>query len=166
MDDEHVIAVTQQGHYAGPVTRLAAFALDATISTGAFSLASAAIAWSLSLVTSGELKLDNTATITLFAYALWLFVYYSYPWAVSGRTPGMAVLGICVVSAEGAPCGPRSAMLRTLALPLSFLILGLGFVPIVTGRHHRALHDRIAGTAVVYGWDAKAARWRFLARQV
>ena len=31
-------------------------------------------------------------------------------------------------------------MLRTLALPLSFLTLGLGFVPIITGRHRRALH--------------------------
>ena len=28
-----------------------------------------------------------------------------------------------------------------------------------------ALHDLIAGTAVVYAWDARAARLRFLARQ-
>jgi phage shock protein PspC (stress-responsive transcriptional regulator) len=33
------------------------------------------------------------------------------------------------------------------------------------GREHRALHDVIAGTAVVYGWDARAARLRFLARE-
>jgi uncharacterized RDD family membrane protein YckC len=59
----------------------------------------------------------------------------------------------------------RNAVLRTLALPLSFLTLGIGFIPIITGRHRRALHDRIAGTAVVYSWDARAARLRFLARQ-
>jgi hypothetical protein len=45
------------------------------------------------------------------------------------------------------------------------MTLGLGFLPIVTGRHRRALHDAIAGTAVVYSWDARAARLRFLARQ-
>lgn len=56
-------------------------------------------------------------------------------------------------------------MLRTLALPLSFLTLGIGSVPIITGRRRRALHDKIAGTAVVYSWDARAARLRFLARQ-
>ena len=28
-----------------------------------------------------------------------------------------------------------------------------------------ALHDRIARTAVVYSWDARAARLRWLARQ-
>jgi len=32
-------------------------------------------------------------------------------------------------------------------------------------RERRALHDLIAGTAVVYAWDARAARLRFLARQ-
>jgi len=30
---------------------------------------------------------------------------------------------------------------------------------------HRALHDLIAGSAVVYSWDARAAQLRFLARQ-
>ena len=32
-------------------------------------------------------------------------------------------------------------------------------------RRHRALYDLIAGTVVVYAWDARAARLRFLARQ-
>jgi hypothetical protein len=32
-------------------------------------------------------------------------------------------------------------------------------------REHRAVYDLIAGTAVVYAWDARAARLRFLARQ-
>ena len=27
------------------------------------------------------------------------------------------------------------------------------------------MHDLIAGTAVIYAWDARAARLRFLARQ-
>ena len=32
-------------------------------------------------------------------------------------------------------------------------------------RERRALHDLIAGTAVIYEWDARAARLRFLARE-
>ena len=32
-------------------------------------------------------------------------------------------------------------------------------------REHRALNDLIAGTTVVYAWDARAARLRYLARQ-
>jgi hypothetical protein len=32
-------------------------------------------------------------------------------------------------------------------------------------REHRAWHDFIAGSVVIYAWDAKAARLRFLARE-
>jgi uncharacterized RDD family membrane protein YckC len=53
---------------------------------------------------------------------------------------------------------------RTLAFPLSFLLLGLGFLGILLRRDRRALHDVIAGTTVVYAWDAREARLRSLAR--
>jgi uncharacterized RDD family membrane protein YckC len=56
-------------------------------------------------------------------------------------------------------------VLRALVFPLSFLLLGLGFLGILVQRERRALHDLIAGTAVVYSWDARAARLRFLARE-
>jgi hypothetical protein len=38
------------------------------------------------------------------------------------------------------------------------------FVGILVGDRHRALLDVIAGTAVIYSWDARAARLRFLSR--
>jgi hypothetical protein len=31
--------------------------------------------------------------------------------------------------------------------------------------NRRALHDLVAGTVVVYAWDARAARMRYLARR-
>jgi len=96
---------------------------------------------------------------------IWEFVYFAYQWTLGGKTIGMAVLGIRVVRADGAPIGWRQAVVRTLALPLSFLLLGLGFLGILTNRDRHALHDRIAGTAVVYSWDARAARLRWLAKQ-
>jgi uncharacterized RDD family membrane protein YckC len=154
-----------QGHYAGAATRLAAFALDQTIATSLFALMTAIVAWAIALVTSDTVDWDPDAIVTGTLLLFWLFVYYSYPWSVSGKTPGMALLGIRVVRADGAPASGANAVVRTLALPLSFLTLGIGFLPIVFGKERRALHDKIAGTAVVYSWDARGARWRFLARQ-
>ena len=55
-------------------------------------------------------------------------------------------------------------MLRTLCLPLSLALLGVGILMILINRQRRALHDLIAGTAVVYSWNARAARLRFLAK--
>jgi uncharacterized RDD family membrane protein YckC len=84
--------------------------------------------------------------------------------AAGGRTFGMAVAGLRVVRPDGSPVGGREALVRVLALPLSFLTLGIGFLLIVFRHDRRALQDLIGGTAVVYGWDARAARLRFLVR--
>jgi uncharacterized RDD family membrane protein YckC len=43
--------------------------------------------------------------------------------------------------------------------------LGIGFLGIVFQRDRRALNDYIAGTSVVYDWDARAARLRWIARK-
>jgi uncharacterized RDD family membrane protein YckC len=48
---------------------------------------------------------------------------------------------------------------------LSIVVFGLGFIGILVQRERRALHDLLAGTAVIYSWDARAARLRWLARQ-
>src|ERR1017187_6522539 len=79
----------------------------------------------------------------------WELLYFAYSWSVGGKTFGMAGLGIEVVRSDGADLDPRRAAIRTLALPLSFLLCGLGFAGILFQREHRALHDLIAGTAVV-----------------
>jgi uncharacterized RDD family membrane protein YckC len=49
--------------------------------------------------------------------------------------------------------------------PLSLLFFGFGSLLILFRRDRRALHDLIAGSAVVYAWDARAARLRFLAKR-
>jgi uncharacterized RDD family membrane protein YckC len=97
-------------------------------------------------------------------FLVWLFIYFAYSWAASGKTFGMALLGVRVVRSDGADAGGRRAVVRTLAFPLSFLLLGLGFIGILLGGRRRALHDVIAGTVVIYSWDARAARLRFLSR--
>jgi len=100
----------------------------------------------------------------IIAYAAWGFVYFAYSWAESGRTVGMALFGVRVVRDDGTDARGCRAVLRTLALPLSFLFRGLGFVGILLGDQRRALHDVIADTALIYSWDALAARLRLLSR--
>jgi uncharacterized RDD family membrane protein YckC len=152
------------GHYAGGASRLAAWIIDAAASTGAFTVALAAVSYGATVITGHSVSYSRSNWIVATIYGLWLFVYFAYPWALSGKSLGMAVLGIRVVAKDGAHAGWRRAVVRTLALPLSFLLLGLGLVPILLQKQNRALHDFIAGTAVVYAWDARAARIRFLAR--
>ena len=109
-------------------------------------------------------KAGSAALIVLF-FVAWELFYFGYSWAASGKTAGMAVLGIRVVQADGTGADAWRGALRALVFPFSFLFLGLGFLGILVQSQHQALHDLIAGTAVVYAWDARAARLRFLARE-
>ncbi len=54
--------------------------------------------------------------------------------------------------------------MRAPALVLSLLTFGIGLIGIVIGREHRGLQDVLVGSVVVYDWDARVARLRFLAR--
>jgi uncharacterized RDD family membrane protein YckC len=157
--------VTSQGHYAGSVSRFLAYAIDVTASSAVFALALAGVSYVVSVVTGRDVSWSKENIVVAIIFVAWEFAYFGYSWAASGKTFGMAVLGVRVVRADGTAVGPRNAVLRTLAFPLSFLLLGLGFAGILVQREHRALHDLIAGTAVVYAWDARAARLRFLARE-
>jgi uncharacterized RDD family membrane protein YckC len=77
----------------------------------------------------------------------------------------MAILGLQVVTREGGPISGGQAVRRTIGLGFTlFITLGIGFIGIVYQRERRALNDFIAGTAVVYDWDARAARLRWMAR--
>lgn len=160
----HPVPASCQRHYAGSVSRFAAYAVDLAVSSGVFSLALAAISYAVHVVTGHSVSWNRSTTVVAVIYVVWQFVYFGYSWAASGQTFGMAALGIRVVGADGSVLSPRWAVVRALVFPLSFLLFGLGFAGILVQREHRALHDLIAGTAVVYSWDARSARLRFLSR--
>jgi uncharacterized RDD family membrane protein YckC len=155
----------RQGHYAGGVTRLVAFAADVGASWGIFTLALAGLSFAINLVTGNQVNLGSRQVLALSGLVIWEFIYFAYQWSLAGKTIGMAVLGIRVVSKDGDAITPRQAVIRTITLPLSFLFFGLGFLGILLNRDRHAWHDRLAGTVVVYSWDARAARLRWLAKQ-
>ena len=55
-------------------------------------------------------------------------------------------------------------MLALAAISFAVRVPGTAVRGILLGDRRRALHDVIAGTAVIYSWDARAARLRFLSR--
>jgi len=157
--------VSYQSHYAGAVSRFAAYAIDIVVVTVAFSLGLAGISYAVQIVTGHQVHWNQSNAVVAVLFAVWQFVYFAYSWAVSGRTPGMALLGVRVVRADGTTLDPLHAILRALVFPLNFLLAGLPLLVILVQREHRGVADFIAGSAVIYSWDARAARLRFLAHQ-
>jgi len=135
--------------------------VDVGVSLGVFMLALAAVSFAARVLTGTDITWHRGDTWLVVAYAVWAFIYFASSWAASGRTAGMALFGVRVVRDDGTDASGRRAV---AARPPSVLLLGLGFVGILLGNRRWALHDVIAGTAVIYSWDARAARLRFLSR--
>lgn len=153
-----------QGHYAGLATRSTAFFFDVLAIVLVYDIFVRSIEFLVTALSGTQFR------VTQLPVASWLFMiilagfYCTYPVAAGGRTLGMAITGIRVVLADGSPVHGRGAVIRLLALPLGFLTLGVGFLLIILRDDRRAIQDLLAGTAVVYAWDAHAARLRLLAR--
>jgi uncharacterized RDD family membrane protein YckC len=153
-----------EGHYAGVASRTAAYVVDGTLSFVLFTAGVAALNYIVNLVFEGD-PWDDASPLWAVALAVWTFSYYWYCWGMAGKTPGAALLGIRVVRRDGSNLGFRRAFVRTLVFPISLAMFGLGMLGAVFGRERRTWHDIAAGSTVVYDWDARAARLRFLARR-
>lgn len=153
------------GQYAGAVSRFAAYVVDVVLGWGVFTLALSGVTFVIKIVTGRSVDWHLSSAVAVgVVFAVWELTYFAYCWAAAGRTPGMALLGLRVVRADGADLDPWHGVLRALFFPISIILCGLGFAGILVQREHRALHDLLAGTAVIYSWDARATRLRFLAR--
>jgi uncharacterized RDD family membrane protein YckC len=157
---------TRLGEYAGPATRVAGYLVDMGISVLVFAIGASVTLFLLNLVLSTDItKGSGPGWLWVLLIALWEWLYFGGSWAASGKTPGMALLGLRVVDRDGGPLDPWRGVLRAPALALTFATFGIGFVGIVIGKEHRGLQDVLVGTVVVYDWDARTARLRFLARR-
>jgi len=152
-----------QGHYAGAVSRLLAYGADVVILTVVYAAALALLALAISAATPWSVDLKSVHGLVLVGELLWAAFYFGNSWVIFARSPGMTLLGLRIVHADGSSLDRHHAIVRFLAFPLGFLTLGLGFLGIIFGRTHQAIYDRIAKTAVVYDWDAEAAKLRGLA---
>ena len=91
------------------------------------------------------------------AWLLWLHffllpgIYFSWLWHRGGRTLAMQTWKLQLVdAASGAPPSPTQAVLRyCLAWP-SMLCLGIGMSWAVFDKDRQFLHDRLAGTRIIF----------------
>jgi uncharacterized RDD family membrane protein YckC len=151
-------SATKTGRYAGPLTRLLAVVIDASVIGLSFSLMVALVIFLIGLVAQEWEPVVNRGVFYGVLAGIWSFIYLWVSIAVFGKTIGKMVVGLRVVSRSGEPGMHRKEpLVRVLTYPLSFLVLGLGLLGVVFNRERQAWHDRLAGTAVVYDWGSRTA---------
>ena len=156
--DERESASQVSGRYAGPVSRLLAFAVDAFVVFALFALGTSILNYLIRLLTGYHLERGSSnGPWWAIALAIWAFVYLWIGPAVAGRTFGMAVVGLRVLATDGSAISQRQSFFRVLTMPLSVILFGVGLVMAVFGSERKALHDHIGGTCVVYDWGERPA---------
>jgi uncharacterized RDD family membrane protein YckC len=150
-------AIAVQGRPAGSVSRFLAFLADQFVIGVLFAVGALLFSTAVEVVIGSTIEIDRARPWVIASYLGWAFVYTAASLATAGRTIGKALLGVLVVRSDGSRLNGRRASLRTLVFPLSFLLLGVGFLIGLVRRDRRELQDLIADTAVVYAWDAKTA---------
>jgi uncharacterized RDD family membrane protein YckC len=135
--------------YAGVATRAIALAVDMALAHVIVFAGGAILALVGSLV--GELRLDTLERVlAACAWAAVVGTYFVLFWTTAGQTPGMRLMGVKLMTADGrAPSVPRS-IVRLIGLGLAIVPLFLGFVPALLDARRRALQDFLAGTVVLY----------------
>lgn len=146
---------------AGFFIRLAAWFIDTLLLQ--FFLAILTSPWSepigrLNDSINAQLK-SNTPNLNIVLHS-WLillavvvpagFAYFVGFNATLGATPGKRVLGLRIIRGNGTELNWKSAFLRHCGELVSGLTFGFGYLLILINRDHRALHDLLADTRVVW----------------
>src|ERR687896_314829 len=163
--------MNKPGHEAetnqvGLVTRALAAVVDLALISALLSIGSGLLASIVPAISGGSdgLSIWGVLTFGVVGFLIGGSIFVAF-WALIGQTPGMRFLSIHLDAGGSQEIGLRRALKRILAVPLSFLPLGLGFLAILLSPERRGWHDRIAGTVVVYDEEAKLAPWSQLQRE-
>lgn len=85
----------------------------------------------------------------LHVFAL-LMLYFVWFWLHGGQTLAMKTWKLRLVGADSRHLRPLQAVLRYLAAWPSFFLFGAGILWALVDRDRQFLHDRIAGTRIVF----------------
>jgi uncharacterized RDD family membrane protein YckC len=132
--------------YAGPVSRTIAYVVDALTVAVVFTGGAVVSGMLASFVGAQAHDLAlAAASAYLLALPAMLAIYCALFWALAGRTPGMALLGLRVVATRPGSLSWLSALVRAFVLAY----FPIGAVWALVDRRRQAIHDKLARTAVV-----------------
>jgi len=158
-----MIGRTNQGQYAGFITRLVALVIDILVInavTASVSLAARLIFQFFGLGQylpqefAGYLILVVAALVAVFTL-IFAFFYAIFFWRISGQTLGKALMGIRVVSTDGQFITFRRGVVRFLGYWVSTLVFFIGFLWALADDRRQTWHDKFAKTYVIYAWEAE-----------
>jgi uncharacterized RDD family membrane protein YckC len=146
-----------QTHRAGLATQAVAGAIDLALLIASFSLV-----FNLRAAVIGAIFRPPLSTVaSIISVSLLLAiggVVFAGFWVLTGQTPGMRFLAVRLVRADGSSeIGFGLGVRRVIAVIVSIIPLGLGYIVILWDPRRRSWADRMTGTEVIYDTAARMA---------
>jgi uncharacterized RDD family membrane protein YckC len=144
-----------RAEYAGPVSRTIAYAIDAVMVAVLFTAAATVAGLIASVIGARAHDLARAAASAYLLVLPAMLAFYSMLfWSLAGRTPGMALLGLRVVTTGSRSLSWLSAFVRAIVLAY----FPIGALWALVDRRHQAVHDKLARTVVVRAPTTATAR--------
>jgi uncharacterized RDD family membrane protein YckC len=132
--------------YAGPVSRTIGYLTDALLVAVTFTVGTVVVGLIVSVMRAGAQDMARAvAPAYLLLLPAWLATYNLLFWGLAGRTLGMALVGVRVVSTRGRPVSWPAALIRAVVLAY----FPLGGLWMLVDRRRQGVHDKLARTVVV-----------------
>jgi len=140
----------------GFVSRAIALVIDVFVMALACMFATYIVAWTgtflrMGTISGGLRLVDLGSRIAIILVGVF---YLPLSWALTGQSIGKAILGLRVVRRGAESSTQRLALWRCFARGIGYWLsavpFGLGFMLAAFDKEHRTLHDRLAGTRVIY----------------
>jgi uncharacterized RDD family membrane protein YckC len=146
-----------KGQYAGFISRLLAYGIDIAIIT----IILVVLGWLIDTVTrifptvifnpSGAIGIVVASVVIVITAG----IYFVFFWTLLGQTPGKMLLGVKIISLDGSRLTFWQALRRYIGYYLSALALYAGYWWVLIDNRRQGWHDKLAGTLVIYAWDAR-----------
>ena len=164
-DGRSNMAIAVQGRCCGFFSKALAVFADIMFVTFSFAVLLLILkqCWILFVGASTETaaeKVQRDNHWVAILYCFYWFFHFFFGVLLTGKTFGMYISGIMLVTMNGSELGTFQAFVRTALLPVSLTVLPfLGAIGVFR-RDGRMLHDLVAKTCLIYHWDARMARLR------
>jgi len=137
----------ESSRYGGLVSRAIGLVVDAGLAHVTFLVVAASVGLVLSLADSLSPGWVGGA-IAGGGWGFVVAVYFVSFWTATGQTPGMRIMRVRVVKANGGDLSVWRSLVRLVGLLLAIVPLFAGFLPVLFDPRRRALPDYLAGTVV------------------
>lgn len=141
---------------AGLATRAVAGAIDLGLLFAGYSLISGVLASLVAGLFGQTLSLTAIVILAILGLIVGGGIFAAF-WALAGQTPGMRFVAIRLTHRGSREVTFGCAVRRVLAVVVSLLPFGLGYLAILRDPRRRAWADRMTGTEVIYDDVARSA---------